>query len=111
MQHPQNSTRKFHFGTSRSSSKFLFMATAAAIFAVLALFIPLVRARQSSTTAGPHVLSMPYYSAKGDWDSVLTLNNATHNSLTASLTLYSLDGTALPLPDVSLGSDFQDALR
>lgn len=111
MQNPHNSARRFYFGTSRSPSKLLFVGAAITVFAVLILVIPLVRAGRSSTTPSLHVLSMPYYSTKGDWDSVLTLNNATHNSLTASLTLYSLDGAALPLPDVSLGSDFHIALR
>ena len=49
-----------------------------------------------------HILSIPYYSIKDDWASVLTLNNSAHESLTASVTLYSLSGKALPLPDVSL---------
>src|SRR2546425_7500811 len=61
--------------------------------------------------AGPHVLSIPYYSAKGDWDSILTLNNATHGHLTASITIYSLEGTPLPLPDVFLQPDVHVALR
>jgi len=54
---------------------------------------------------------LPYYSTKDGWDSVLTLNNATHSPLTAALTLYSLDGSALPLPDLSLGPDLHAALR
>ncbi len=111
MQNPQNSTRKVRFGTSRSASKLLFMATAAIIFAVLILLIPMARAGKPRTSTGLHLLSLPYYLAKGDWDSILTLNNATHNSVTASLTLYSLDGAVLPLPDVLLGSDFHVALR
>jgi len=61
--------------------------------------------------SGPHVLHFPYYSTKGDWDSVLTLNNGTHSPLTASLTIYSLDGTALFLPDVLLQADTHATLR
>ncbi len=61
--------------------------------------------------AGPHVLSMPYYSAKDDWDSLLTLNNATHAPLMASITIYSLEGTGLPLPDVFLQPDAHVTLR
>ncbi len=34
--------------------------------------------------------------------SILTLNNSVSSPLVASLTLYSLDGDALQLPDVSL---------
>ena len=61
--------------------------------------------------AGPHVLHFPYYSTKGDWESVLTLNNGTHGPLMASVTIYSLDGTALFLPDVFLQADTHAALR
>lgn len=68
-------------------------------------------AGKANPAAGPHVLSMPYYSTKGDWESILTLNNATHGPLTASLTIYSLDGTALPLSDVILQPDLHAALR
>lgn len=57
----------------------------------------------AAVLSGPlHVSSIPYYSIKDDWDSVLTLNNTAHEPLTVSLTLYSLDGKPLQLPDVSL---------
>ncbi|MDQ6651366.1 MAG: hypothetical protein M3Y84_01345, partial [Acidobacteriota bacterium] len=41
----------------------------------------------------------------------MTLNNATHEFLTASPTLYSLDGAAWPLPDISLAPNLNTALR
>jgi hypothetical protein len=49
-----------------------------------------------------HVLSMPYYSVKGGWESVLTLNNAAEDPLSVSLKVYSLDGTPLSLPEQGL---------
>ncbi len=52
--------------------------------------------------AEEHVVSMPYYSIKGGWESVLTLNNASEDSLTVSVSVYSLEGTFLPLPDQTL---------
>jgi hypothetical protein len=58
-----------------------------------------------------HIASIPYYSIKGDWDSVLTLNNSAHGPLTASITLYALDGTPLPLPDVELQAHGLAGLR
>lgn len=69
--------------------------------------------RVSKARAAPevHAFFIPYYSTRGDWDSVLTLNNATHAGLAASVTIYSLDGTALPLPDVFLQPDLPAAFR
>ena len=63
---------------------------------------PLFDVRAAKPSAPLHILSIPYYSVKGDWESLLTLDNTSHGPLIASLTLYSLDGTALQLPDVLL---------
>ncbi len=58
---------------------------------------------QSTTTPGPtHVSAITYYSTKGDWNSTLTFNNASRRALTASCTLFALDGSPLTLPDVLL---------
>jgi len=60
---------------------------------------------------GQHVLWIPYYSIKGDWNSTLTLNNATHQPLTVSVTLYSLDGLAWPLSEATLPANLSSTLR
>lgn len=52
-----------------------------------------------------HVVTIPYYSTGGNWDSTLTLNNAAHEPLTASITLYSLRGKSLALPDVLIAAN------
>jgi hypothetical protein len=58
---------------------------------------------RAATQSGPeHVLSIPYYSIKGDWDSTLTLNNTSISQLAASVTLYSLGGDPLSLPSLSV---------
>lgn len=63
---------------------------------------PFLRSQASTPLAPQHFLSIPYYSVKGDWDSILTLNNSVSSPLAASIILYSLDGNALQLPNVSL---------
>lgn len=77
---------------------FSLLATAAICFTARNGF----RAKAARPQTPLHILSIPYYSIKGDWDSVLTLNNSAHEPLTAPLTLYSLDGRPLQLSDVSL---------
>lgn len=49
-----------------------------------------------------HIASLAYYSIKGDWDSILTLNNSANDLLNAKVVLYSLDGKAQLLPEVSI---------
>lgn len=56
------------------------------------------RASSNSQVAPTHVVSLPYYSVKGGWDSTLTLNNAMPEPLDISLVCYGLDGSFLPLP-------------
>jgi len=109
MQNPHNSS-KSNLCMSRSASKLFFLIIFASVTAVL-LSIPFARASKAKAPSVMHTVSLPYYSTRGGWDSVLTLNNATHSPLTAALTLHSLDGEALPLPDVSIGSDLHIALR
>ena len=67
------------------------------------------KSRQSDV--GQHVLWMPYYSIKGDWNSTLTLNNATHDALPVSVVLYSLEGLARPLSNVTLPANLSTTLR
>ena len=57
-----------------------------------------------------HILSLPYYSAKDGWDSILTLSNSP-SAITVSVTLYALDGSALPLSDFPLGPNQSIAPR
>ncbi|MEK6320393.1 MAG: hypothetical protein AABN33_01790 [Acidobacteriota bacterium] len=77
---------------------FFVVGISAAVF--IARPRPVARA---AAQAGPvHVLSFPYYSIKGGWDSSLTLNNSSVTELLATVTLYSLDGEALRLPGVYL---------
>jgi len=59
-------------------------------------------AANANTPTSPQILFLPYYSVKGDWQSKLTLNNSSAHPLNASVTLYSLDGSALGLPDFRL---------
>jgi len=56
----------------------------------------------ASAQGALHTLVLPYYSTKADWESTLTLNNAVDAPLNVSITLYSMDGTPLSLPDQSL---------
>jgi hypothetical protein len=61
--------------------------------------------------APTHSMYIPYYSIKGNWQSELTLNNAAILPLTVSVTLYSLNGEALPLPDISIPSNDSAIVR
>lgn len=56
------------------------------------------KASSPSQIAPTHVVSLPYYSVKGGWESTLTLNNAVSDPLTVSIVCYGLDGSALTLP-------------
>lgn len=71
-------------------SVFLFLATGA------------TPAQTGSLPTRMQVVYLPFYSTCGDWDSKLTLNNSSAQPLSASVTLYSSDGSALPLPDSTL---------
>ena len=68
-------------------------------------------AKNKATTTDLQIASFPYYSTKGDWDSTLTLNNSTNKPLTASLKLYSLDGSSFFLSDHPLEPYQSIALR
>jgi len=87
----------------------------AVVFAIVVglLFVlnPGLARRSAQSDVGPHVLAIPYYSIKGDWNSTLTLNNATHQSLPVSIMLYSLDGVARPLSQVTLPPNLSRTLR
>src|SRR6266542_6669984 len=62
----------------------LFLAIlSVAIFASATRF----RAKASLPAAPLHMAAIPYYSVKGDRESLLTLTNASHDALTAALTL------------------------
>jgi len=56
----------------------------------------------NSAQSPVHSLTLPYYTVKGGWESILTLNNALDAPLTISLKLHSMDGGALSLPDQNL---------
>jgi hypothetical protein len=77
-----------------------------------ALFIARPRpVAATATQAEPeHVLSFPYYSIKGGWDSTLTLNNSSVSELAATVTLYALNGEALRLPGLSLKPNSSSAV-
>lgn len=68
-------------------------------------------AKNKATTTDLQIASFPYYSTKGDWDSTFTLNNSTNKPLTASLKLYSLDGSSFFLSDHPLEPYQSIALR
>lgn len=59
-------------------------------------------AQPNGVLSNLHSAYLPFYSTKGDWDSKLTLNNSLPQPLTASVTLYGLDGSQLSLSDVTL---------
>ncbi len=67
---------------------------------------------QTTALPGPlNILSIPYFSTKGDWDSILTLGNSFNQPITVSVTLYSLDGSALPPSDLSVQPNRSATLR
>lgn len=71
----------------------------------------LFRGQAAKPSGITHSFSIPYYSNKGGWDSVLTLNNTEHEKLAASVKLYSLDGEPMALPDIYIGANEGIPLR
>src|SRR5262245_14236468 len=59
-------------------------------------------AKATGAVKGEHKLYFPYYTIHGQWDSLLTLNNASRTSLEVALKAYSLEGRPLELPDQTL---------
>src|ERR1044071_7270350 len=98
MQVPKTSPGKSFVRLNRSTSKLLLLAVFVA-GSVALLPATLKRAGTVKAAAPSHVIFLPYYTTKAGWDSVLTLNNATHGPLSAGLTLYSLEGEALAVPE------------
>ncbi|MBI1746221.1 MAG: hypothetical protein HYR55_06500 [Acidobacteria bacterium] len=78
----------------------------------LMIFFALYGFAQTSTPPSVlNVLSLPYYSVRGTWDSTLTLNNGLTDPLTVSAKLFALDGSPLSLPDFSLAPNQNIAPR
>jgi hypothetical protein len=59
-------------------------------------------AKATRAVKGEHKLYFPYYTIHGQWDSLLTLNNASRRPLEVALKAYSLEGKPLALPDQTL---------
>lgn len=88
--------------TRKARARFL-LAFSLVAFLTAVFFVRLRPEARAATQTGPeHVLSFPYYSIKGGWDSTLTLNNSSVIELPATVTVYSLDGEALRLPSSNL---------
>jgi hypothetical protein len=95
---------------TRSFNKSLTYLVAVTITAIFIMTIGLkvqrpwfqTTVKATKAVKGEHKLYFPYYTIHGQWDSLLTLNNASRTSLDVALKAYSLEGKPLALPDQTL---------
>ncbi|MEW6130731.1 MAG: hypothetical protein AB1757_27115 [Acidobacteriota bacterium] len=85
----------------------LLLISSALLFAARQSF----QTQAAQPTLPEHVAAIAYYSLKGDWDSMLTLNNSANETVSASPVLYSLDGKEQKLPAVSIPAHDSATLR
>jgi hypothetical protein len=69
------------------------------------------RTQAAGQTAPEHLAAIAYYSVKGDWDSILTLNNSANEAVNAAIVLYSLEGKSQKLPGVTINSHNNTSVR
>ena len=98
--------------TVKGSRSFLLLGAAVFFVIISAGLLVSQTLFQAQASVEPnHFISIPYYSIQGNWNSTLTLNNAEHDPLTVSVTLFSLNGYLLELAPVSLKPNSSAVLR